>query len=145
MNAPSRLLQFEVFATVPGDAAAVWALVSDPARLPEWTDAEDVPEAPAPPLALGSRFATVDGDRRLEWVVITSEPYLLEAKTDQSACGRLGFGVRVSDDPHGTRLVLAGLLDPAVLGLRARMVDVPRLRARLDRWADAAARVVSDA
>lgn len=134
------MLQFELFASVPCPPEQLWELVGDPDRLPEWTDAEELTLRPEPPLAVGSRFTTVDGHHRLAWVVITCEDHLWEAKTDDSACGRLGVGVRVAPDPHGSRLVLAGMLEPAGSMLRARLVDVPRLRTRLDRWSAAATR-----
>lgn len=137
------MLQFELFASVPCAPARLWELVGDPDRLPEWTDAEELTVRPEPPLTVGSRFATIDRQRRLTWVVITSEEHLWEAKTDDCPCGRLGIGVQVTADPHGSRLVLAGMLEPASSMLRARLVDVPRLRTRLDRWSAAATRMVT--
>lgn len=136
------MLQFEVFSSVPDEPERLWEVVGDPDRLPEWTDADHLPVRPEPPVALGSRFETLDGGRRLTWTIITWEPRLWEAKTDDSDCGRLGLGVRVATDPLGSRLVLAGLLEPAGSMVRARLVDGPRLRARLDRWSTAAARLV---
>jgi hypothetical protein len=137
------MLQFELFASVPCPPEKLWDLVGDPDRLWEWTDAEALAVRPEPPVAVGSRFATVEAGRRLGWVVITCEDHLWEAKTDDSHCGRLGIGVRVAPDAHGSRLVLAGMLEPAGSLLRARLVDVPRLRARLDRWSAAATGLVA--
>jgi hypothetical protein len=132
------MLQFELFALVPVEPSRLWALVGDVARLPEWTDATAVEGAPEAP-GVGDRFATLEGSRILRWTVITSENRLLEAKTD-TACGRLGIGVSVRSDGEGSRLVLAGLLDPSMPGWRARLVEVPRLRRRFDAWSARALR-----
>lgn len=137
------MLQFELFSSVPCQPERLWELVGDPARLPEWTDVDELQQPPEPPVAVGSRFTTLDAGRQLAWVVITCEEHLWEAKTDDSACGRLGIGVRVAPDTHGSRLVLAAMLEPAASTLRARLVEVPRLRARLDRWSAAASRAVA--
>lgn len=137
------MLQFELFAAAPVDPARLWALVGDLARLPEWTDADAIEGAPDVP-AIGDRFTTLDGDRLLRWVVITSQPRLLEAKTD-TACGRLGVGVSVAADPAGSRLVLAGLLDASVPAWRARLLEVPRLRRRFDAWSARAVRAATAA
>jgi hypothetical protein len=135
------MLQFEFFASVPCPPDQLWKVVGDPDRLPEWTDAEELPVRAEPPVEVGSRFTTVDRQQSLEWVVITCDDHLWEAKTDDSDCGRLGIGVRVAPDVHGSRLVLAGMLEPAGSMWRARLVDVPRLRTRLDRWAGRATRL----
>lgn len=137
------MLQFELFSSVPCPPERLWKLVGDPDRLSEWTDVDELVQRPEPPVTVGSRFATLDGGRQLNWVVITCEGFLWEAKTDDSACGRLGIGVRVAPDTHGSRLVLAAMLEPAASLLRARLVEVPRLRTRLDRWSAAANRVVA--
>lgn len=137
------MLQFELFSSVPCPPGPLWDLVGDPDRLWEWTDVDQLVLRPEPPVKVGSRFATVDAGRQLSWVVITCDDHLWEAKTDDSACGRLGIGVRVAPDTHGSRLVLAGMLEPTGTMLRARLVEVPRLRARLDRWSAAATRVVA--
>ena len=97
---------------------------------------------PEPPLEVGARFRTRDGERHLDWVVITVGERLIEAKTDGCEVGRLGFGVRVTADPAGSRLVMAGMLDPAHGRLRARTVDLPSLRRRCERWMDVAVRSV---
>lgn len=142
MGEPDRLLQFEMFSTVPCTPDELWALVGDLRRLPEWTDADRVLSAPEPPVEVGARFTTETGSDGLTWVVITSLERLLEIKTDDLAAGRFGVGVRVVPDPVGSRLVLAGMLDPARSTLRARLVDLPALRARLDRWSDLAVRAL---
>ena len=138
MTTPVR---WELFATGTAPPEATWAVVGDLARLPEWTDADTV-EAPSSPLAVGLEFVTAVGGERLRWRVTTVEPRLLEATTD-TARGRLGIGVRVAADPRGTRLVLAGGLDVdgAAARWRARLVDVPALRRRFDRWTAAALRL----
>lgn len=139
----SEVLQFEMFSVglLPPDE--LWALVGDPARVAEWTDAEEVRSVPEPPLTVGSRFTTVDGERQLDWVVITVGPRLLEVKTDGCAAGRFGVGVRVVPDPAGCRLIMAGMLDPSAGKLRARAVDLPALRRRCERWSDRALTVAA--
>jgi hypothetical protein len=138
------MLQFELFTAVPVSPERLWALVGDLRRVPEWTDAERILHAPEPPLEVGARFTTVDGGRELRWVVITVANRLIEVKTDDGPWGRFGVGVRVAPDPVGSRLILAGLLDPAGSRLRARLRHLPSLRARTERWADLALRRAVD-
>lgn len=135
------MLQFEQFAPSNAPPAQLWSLVGAVARLPEWTDVTAVEDAPGAP-AVGDRFTTLEGERVLRWVVITSDSRLLECKTD-TPCGRLGIGVSVRPEGEGSRLILAGLLDPSGPGWRARLVEVPRLRRRFDAWSTRALRVVS--
>jgi hypothetical protein len=128
-------LQFEMFSAGMLSPDDLWELVGDLSRVAEWTDADDVLDAPARrPYAVGDRFATTDGGRRLDWVVITSEDRLLEVKTDGCDAGRFGVGVRVVSDPIGARLILAGMLDPVGGRIRARSLEVPSLRRRCERW-----------
>jgi hypothetical protein len=139
------MLQFELFSAIPVSPDELWALVGDLRRLPEWTDADRVIDPPSElPPSVGDRFTTVDGARELRWVVITSGPRLLEVKTDDGPCGRFGVGFRVAADPVGSRLILAGLLDPARGTLRGRLVDLPALRARSERWTELALRAAID-
>jgi hypothetical protein len=135
------MLQVEVFAAAPAPPAALWALVGDLSRLPEWTDAEAVARVPTAP-AVGDAFTTRVEGTALSWTVITVDQWLLEAKAD-TACGRVGIGVRAAPDPGGSRLILAGMLKPAVGALRARALEVPRLRRRFDAWSARAVRVVT--
>ena len=133
------MLQFELFAACPTPPEILWGIVGDLNRLPEWTDASGV-EAPPDQPRVNDRFITLHGDHHLEWTVITAEPMLLEAKAD-TACGRVGLGARVSQDPAGSRLVLAGMLKPSVGRLRARTIELPRLRRRGDEWSARAVRL----
>ena len=137
------MLQLEVFAAAPVPPAALWALVGDLARLPEWTSATTVADLPAEP-ALGATFTTRQDGETLVWTLITVEPQLLEAKAD-TACGRVGIGARVVPDPAGSRLILAGMLRPTVGAVRARLVEGPRLRRRFDEWCAAAVRIATRA
>lgn len=132
-------IRFEVFAAGTAAPGEVWALVGDPARLPEWTDADAV-EVEGP-LAPGATVVTRDRGRRLAWTVSTLEPRLLELATDLPD-GRLGIGVRVLRDPLGSRVVLAGGLDPATRRARwsFRLLGAPSLRRRFDRWSQRAVR-----
>lgn len=132
-------ISFELFATGAVSADALWAVVSDPARLPEWTDAS-VASGPDRPLAEGDTVAvTVDG-RPSDWTVITAADRLVELRGTVPD-GVLGFGARVVPDPRGSRLILACSLEPAGSRMRARLLTVPRLRSRCDRWAAAALHV----
>jgi len=149
------MISFEVYAVVPGPVHRTWALVGNPSRLPEWTDATTVEGPPEPPYQVGQRFVTVDGGHRRGWVILTTDEHLLEAKTDDIRSGRLGIGFRVVGDPLGSRLIVAGLLDPYDPGgtdsgwrrLRkttvARLVHVPRIRSRFDRWTANAVKLLS--
>jgi hypothetical protein len=140
------VLRFELFAAGTAKPETLWALVGDPRRLPEWTDAEAVEAAPEPPLAAGATFTTVTGGQRLEWTLFTVEQRLVEAAAD-TPLGRVAFGARVVRQTGGARLVLAGAVDPPpglAARLRARLVTVPALRSRLDRWSHQALRVAGD-
>jgi hypothetical protein len=136
----AEVLQFEMFTAGLMGPDALWGLVGDLRRVAEWTDAEGVSDAPAAP-AVGDRFRTVDGGRELGWVVITAADRLLEVKTDDCPAGRFGVGVRVAPDPVGSRLIVAGMLDPVGSRLRARTIELPALRRRCERWVDTALRV----
>lgn len=130
----------EVFATGAADPARVWEVVGDLRRLMDWTDAEYV-EA-SNDIQPGTEFVTIDHGRRLRWRVVTFEPGLIEAVSDLPL-GRLGVGARVTRDPAGTRVVLAGAIDSARGRLRARVLHAPALRRRFDRWCRAALRAAS--
>jgi hypothetical protein len=127
-------LRFELFAAGRASPEALWALVGVPARLPEWTDAESVAGAPTG-LEEGAEFVTVEaGGRRLAWRIITADQRLWEAAT-ATPRGHVQLGLRVVRQTGGSRLVLAGALTPAGTRWRARLLDVPSLRGRMDRWA----------
>jgi hypothetical protein len=126
------MLAFELFAFSPTTPEVLWAVVGDLSRLPAWTDAERV-NPPTGSVEEGATFETHQGGETLTWTVITTEPWLLEAKAD-TACGRVGIGVRVAPDTGGSRLVIAGMLKPSAGTVRARLVDLPRLRRRCDAW-----------
>lgn len=129
----------ELYATGNAAPEHAWAVVSDPWRLPEWTDADRVERVEPHPVEVGTELVVVhDGDRQL-WRIVTTEPRLLEATAD-TARGRLGIGVRVVRERDGSRLVLAGAFHPhgAMQKLRVRALDAPALRRRFDRWSRAA-------
>lgn len=134
-------MHFELFATglmAPDD---LWAVVGDPARLPEWTDASDV-RAPDRPPQEGDEFVTTVDGATLTWTVVTTGERIWEARADTSA-GTLGMGTRVAADPMGSRLIIACALEPSGSRLIARLVTLPRLRARCDRWSAAALRAAA--
>jgi hypothetical protein len=133
--------QFELFAPSPTGPEELWAVVGDLGRLPEWTSATGVADVPDAPV-VGDEFVSLHDGGALRWSVITAERWLLEARADTD-CGRLGVGVRVTADPAGSRLVLAGMLRPTVGGVRARLVEVPRLRRRFDEWSARAVRIAT--
>lgn len=131
---------YQVGGTAPD---ALWDVVGDPWRLAEWTDAERVEQVEPQPLAVGTRIVTVEAAATRTWRVMTAEQRLLEVATTTDR-GELAVGWRVARDPLGSRLILAGGLQPAGGGRwRARLVDAPALRRRLDRWCHAALRVAA--
>lgn len=134
------MLQIDQYTVVPAPPDEVWRLVGDLSRLTEWTDATATSAGP-PPYAPKDTFTVhADGDDT-EWMVITADEGLLEVKTTLPR-GRLGLGVRVGADPTGSRLILAALYDPVGSRLRARLVEVPALRRRFDRWTENAVRAL---
>lgn len=144
-----RTSDLEIYARGPAEAAAVWGLVGDPARLPEWTDVTVVEGADTVPPE-GGRFATVERGRRRDWRVVTRTDRLLEVDT-RLPWGALGVGVRVVADPAaprhdparpGTRVVLAAAFLPRSVAGRVRWfaLGAPALRRRFDRWSRDAVR-----
>jgi hypothetical protein len=132
----------ELFATGAVAPAAVWSVVGDLRRLPEWTDVERVEELSDPEPAVGTTFVTVAGDQRLRWRVITAEGRLLEATTETPK-GPLAMGLRAAmTQTGGTRLVLVGRLEHpgGFAGLRTRLGAGAALRRRMDRWVHEALR-----
>jgi hypothetical protein len=133
----------ELYATGSAAPAAVWALVGNPCRLPEWTDAEHVEDLSAETPAVGMTFVTVAAGQRLSWRLVTAEDRTLEAVA-AAPFGELAVGVRAAmTQGGGTRLVLVAHLDhPGGLrGLRIRLGLGATLRRRMDRWAHAALRL----
>ena len=129
------MVRAELFQVSSAPPDAVWAVVGDPWRLAEWTDAERVTGVAPEPLQVGSEILTVQDGATRVWRVITAQPRLLELRT-ATPHGVLELGCRVAVDPRGARLVLAAALESS--GLRARLVDAPALRRRLERWCHAA-------
>lgn len=129
----------ELYAVGVAPPEQVWALVGDPRRLPEWTDADSA-EASGP-VAVGTVFTTRDGGRVFEWRVTTAEQRLIEAVTTLPR-GELGIGVRVARDPYGSRLILAAGFTPAnrLAALGWLLLGGPALRRRFHRWTRAALR-----
>ena len=128
---------------VPADA--LWEVVGDPRRLPEWTGLSAplrISAGSGPDEPLGAWEADVlarvhDGEAVRQLRVITARRGVVEVTTD-TGCGRVGIGVRVvgeANRPGTSRLVVAGQLDPSRGALRARTLDLPRLRRRFDAWA----------
>lgn len=135
----------ELFQSAAVEPASVWAVVGDPWRLAEWTDVESVAHVRGEPVAVGTEIETVEAGTMRLWRVVTLENRLLEMRTDTER-GPMAFGCRaVRDSRGGTRLVLAARLEPTGLAnhLRARLVSGPRLRRRMDQWANDALRVAA--
>ena len=131
------MIPFEVFAASNLPPDEVWAVVGNPRRLPEWTDADRVERVEPEPVDVGSVIVTRDGDRALHWEVVTYANRTIEVVADTPR-GRLGLGARVVRDGTGSRIVLAGVLGPSGSAVAARIFHVPALRRRFDRWSQAA-------
>lgn len=138
------VVRVELFATGNAPPEDTWAVVGDPRRLPEWTDAERVERIEPEPATVGTEIVVAEDGRTRLWRVVTVEPRLLEVST-QTARGPLDIGVRVVRERSGSRLVLAGAYRPAGFPqrLRARVVDAPALRRRFDRWSQSALRLAA--
>jgi hypothetical protein len=139
------VIRLEMFATGQVAPEQLWRVVGDPWRLAEWTDVESVADVNPDPPTVGGQVTTVEAGTTRSWRITTLDARLLEISTDTER-GRLGFGWRVVRDARGgSRLVLAAGVD--VRGftgrIRARMLDVPSLRRRMDRWAHEALRVAA--
>lgn len=133
--------RFEMFATGSVPIDAVWAVVGDPWRLPEWTDVESVAHVRPDPPQVGTQIETVEAGTMRVWRVITRESRLFEMTTTTER-GDVSIGCRVVRDSRGgSRIILAAALDGG--GLRTRLLDVPSLRRRMERWANSALRVAA--
>ena len=132
-------IRFDMFATGRVSTDALWAIVGDPWRLPDWTDVESVASVDPDPPRVGTRIETVEAGTTRVWRITTGESRLLEMTTSTER-GEVGIGCRVVRDARGgSRIVLAAGLEGG--GIRARLFDVPSLRRRMDRWAHNALRV----
>lgn len=138
----------ELFASGAVSPEALWAVVGDPLRLPEWTDADDVAAIATPPGAPGMTVVTRDGPRQLTWTVTTREARVLELATVLER-GRLGIGVSVVREAMGarSRLILAAAHEPGSRAalLHFRVLGAPALRRRFDRWTHRALAVAAAA
>lgn len=132
-------MQIELYATGSATVEDTWAVVGDPRRLPEWTDATEVERVAPEPVDVGTEVVVRAAGRQWTWRVVTAEPRLVEATTTTSS-GTLGVGVRVVREGSGCRLILAGSLKTSGLlpRLRARTVEAAAWRRRFDRWSHAA-------
>ena len=138
-------VRFEMFHSSSVSSDALWAVVGDLWRLPEWTDVESVADISAEPPGVGTEVETVEAGTTRLWRITTWEPRLYEMVT-QTERGDVGFGCRVvRDNRGGSRIVLAaGLQAPTMAKrLRARLLDGPSLRRRMDEWARDAVRVAA--
>lgn len=130
-----------MFATASVQTDAVWAVVGDPWRLPEWTDVESVAHVQPDPPQVGTQIETVEAGTVRVWRVITRESRLFEMTTTTER-GAVTIGCRVVRDSRGgSRIILAAGLDGS--SLRTRLLDVPSLRRRMERWANNALRVAA--
>ena len=137
------MIPFELFAQTSIPPDRLWRVVGDPWRLPEWTDAQEVVVLEEP-IAEGGIVRVRVGEVWQEWALLTVGTRIWEART-QTRGGTLGIGARVAPDPRGSRLVLAGALEPARGTVRARVLTVPRLRSRFDHWTRAVLAIASQA
>lgn len=138
-------VRFEMFATGQVTPERLWDVVGDPWRLSEWTNVEAVANVTPDPPVEGGQITTVEAGTTRTWRIDTLQSRLLELSTDTER-GAVGFGCRVVRDARGgSRLVLAAGLDVEGFAgkLRARLLDGPSLRRRMDRWSAEALRVAA--
>lgn len=121
--------QYAEFAVEPD---LLWAVVSEPSRLPEWTGASALD--PPPRWEVGRRVRITERVAT-DWEVLSAEPRIVEVR-GATPCGTVGIGVRVIGGRAGspTRVVFVARLEDAT-GFRARFRDLPAMRRRFDRWA----------
>lgn len=126
---------FELYAIGSAAPEHLWAVVGDPRRLPEWTDVDAVASVDPEPVQQGTEVVVVLGGRPLPWRVVTADPRLLEAATEQGGAS-LQVGFRVVRETRGSRLVVAAAYGGTggLQGWRRRLLDAPALRRRFDRW-----------
>jgi hypothetical protein len=138
------MLRTELYAVTTAAPDDLWAVVGDLWRLAEWTDADHVDAVTPDPPQVGTEVVTTERGQARTWQVVTKQNRLWEIATD-AANGRLTVGFRVVRDPRGARLIMASGLEPKakVGAVRARTVELPALRRRLDRWSAAALAVVT--
>ncbi len=130
-----------MFATGSVSTDQLWRVVGDPWRLAEWTDVESVANVEPEPPQVGTCIETVEAGTTRVWQITTLESRLLEMSTTTER-GTIGIGCRVVRDARGgSRIVLAAALERS--GLKARLLDVPSLRRRMERWAYNALRVAA--
>lgn len=138
-------LDVEQYAEYLVPAEALWEVVGDPRRLPEWTglsaplriSADAAPDAPLDAWQPDVVARVRDDQAERQVRVVTARRGVVEVTTD-AECGRVGIGVRVvgeANRPGTSRLVVVGRLDPTRSAVRARALDLPRLRRRFDAWA----------
>ena len=140
-------IRTEMYAPTAASADAMWEVVGDPWQLAAWTDGERVESVTPEPLAKGSEIVIVDRDAVRTWLVTTVQPRLrqIELTTDLPD-GQLSLGYRVIAQQPGCRLVIAAALEPVkkVGGVRARLVELPALRKRLDHWTERAVKAAEE-
>ena len=130
-----------MFASGSVASDALWAVVGDPWRLPEWTDVESVAHVRPEPPQVGTQIETVEAGTTRVWRLTTRESRLFEMTTTTER-GTLDIGCRVvRDNRGGSRIILAAGLERS--GLRTRLFDVPALRRRMDRWATTALEIAA--
>ena len=130
-----------MFASGSVASDALWAVVGDPWRLAEWTDVESVADVRPEPPQVGTQIETVEAGTMRMWRITTRESRLFEMTTTTER-GRLDIGCRVvRDNRGGSRIVLAAGLERS--GLRTRLLDVPALRRRMERWAHTALEIAA--
>lgn len=139
------VVHFDLFHTGQVPPERLWEVVGDPWRLAEWTDVESVADVSPDPPVVGTRVTTVEGGTTRSWEIVTLEARLLELSTTTER-GTVGIGCRVVRDARGgSRLVLAAgvEVDGFAGDVRARLLDAPSLRRRMDRWSAEALRVAA--
>jgi len=132
-----------MYAPTTASADDVWAVVGDPWQFAAWTGGDHVDTVAPEPVVAGTEIVVVEDASVRTWHVTSIQERLkqMELVTDLDE-GQLRMGYRVVPQERGSRLVVAAALDPArkVGAMRARLVELPALRRRLDHYTALAVR-----
>lgn len=135
-------IRTEMYAPTPATADSMWAVVGDPRQFATWTGADRVEGVSPEPVERGTEIVTVErGGGVRTWRVTSVNERIREMElTADLPEGQLRVGFRVVPQQPGCRLVIAAALEPVkkVGAMRARLVELPALRKRLDRWTERA-------
>ena len=135
-------IRTEMYAPTPATAESMWEVVGDPWQFAAWTGADRVESVSPDPVETGTEIVTVEaGGSVRTWLVTSVTPRIREMElTTDLPEGQFRVGFRVVPQQPGCRLVIAAALEPVkkVGAMRLRLVELPALRKRLDRWTERA-------